>query len=175
MHVVAHVAVGLDGGTQLATSAPLPASFGEDVVLAGADTILAREPQLWEQPLPGPNPDAPLLAVVDSRDRVNSIDALGRCGRYRDAIALRGAPRVDLRDALHELSAQTVRVDSGGGLIGALLEDRLIDEISLLVHPVLAPGPRWWGTATVKRTFTPTHTERRDDGLVWLRYAAAYP
>jgi 2,5-diamino-6-(ribosylamino)-4(3H)-pyrimidinone 5'-phosphate reductase len=171
MYVVAHVDVGLDGGTRIDRRGTPPA-FGEDVVLAGSDTIIARQNALWEAPLPGPDPDGPLLAVVDSRDRISMYDALRECGRYRDVIALRGAPRVDLRGALHDLDADVVRVDSGGVLIGALLEDRLVDEISLLVHPVLAPGPRWWGRAEVRRGFEPRTAERRDDGLVRLRYTA---
>jgi 2,5-diamino-6-(ribosylamino)-4(3H)-pyrimidinone 5'-phosphate reductase len=184
MHVVAHVAVGLDGGTQLrgrdgAALDRLAATWDADVVLAGADTVLAREHVLREVALPGADLGGPLLAVVDSRDRVSTYDALARCGRFRDAIGLRGAPRVDLRDALDRLGrdhgARTVRVASGGGLIGALLEDRLLDEVSLLVHPVLAPGPRWWGRSEVRRAFAPLATECLDDGLVWLRYAAAYP
>lgn len=177
MHVIAHVAVGLDGGTRITPDGRFEAladELGADVVLTGADTILPLTSRLWDMPLPGPDPAGPLLAIVDSRDRVETYDALARTGRYRDAIALRGSPRVDLRGALqqleHEHQARTVRVASGGTLLGALLEDRLVDELSLLVHPVLAPGPRWWGRAEVQRAFVPTHAERLDDELVWLRH-----
>ena len=51
-----------------------------------------------------------------------------------------GSDRVDLRQALTELASRTgarvVRVDSGGQLTRALLDLRLVDEVSLLVHPV---------------------------------------
>ena len=40
-----------------------------------------------------------------------------------------------------------MRVDSGGALNGALLRAGLVDEISLLVHPVLVgDAPRWHGS-----------------------------
>ena len=81
---------------------------------------------------------------------------------------------VDLVDALERLAidrARTVRVDSGGGLIGALLEPGLIDEISLLVHRSLGVGPSWDDGRSISATFTLTHAERRDGGLVWPRYA----
>ena len=51
-----------------------------------------------------------------------------------------GSDRVDLRQALTQLASRTgarvVRVDSGGQLTRALLDLRLVDEVSLLVHPV---------------------------------------
>ena len=40
-----------------------------------------------------------------------------------------------------------MRVDSGGALNGALLRAGLVDELSLLVHPVLVgDAPRWYGS-----------------------------
>jgi 2,5-diamino-6-(ribosylamino)-4(3H)-pyrimidinone 5'-phosphate reductase len=182
-HVIAHVAVALNGATRgfvpdLGEFYGLAATWREDVTLTGADTILAQEPALAAAPPgPGPDPDGPLLAVVDSRSRVTAWDALRGSGHWRDVIALRGrtpGARVDLADALGRMAidgARTVRVDSGGGLIGALLERGLIDEMSLLVHPRLGDGLSWDDGRRITATFTLTHEERRDGGLVWLRYA----
>ncbi len=96
------------------------------------------------------------LAVVDGRCRVRW--ALREVGHWSDVVALRcasspradatpvdeilvGASRVDLAAALRALGqrpgAEVVRVDSGGGLLGALLEAGLVEEVSLLVHPCL--------------------------------------
>ena len=197
-HVVVHVAVSLDGSTSgfepdVARFYALIETWDEDVTLAGADTILAQEGALAGAELPGPTAEAPALAVVDGRGRVSAWAALRDCGHWSDAIALRceatpaGAPsaprglvvggeRVDLAGALAELArggARVVRVDSGGGLIGALLERGLVDELSLLVHPVLVgPGGRpWHGEATLPAVALELlASEELGDGLAWLRY-----
>ena len=74
--VVVHVAVSLDGATtgfeaDVGTFYELAATWAEDVTLTGADTILAQEAALADAPRPGPDPDGPLLVVVDSRGRVS--------------------------------------------------------------------------------------------------------
>jgi 2,5-diamino-6-(ribosylamino)-4(3H)-pyrimidinone 5'-phosphate reductase len=161
-HVVAHVAVSLDGATtgfepDIARFYALAGTWREDVTLTGADTVLAQEAALAAAPRPGPVAAGPLLAVVDGRGRVTQWDALREVGHWRDVLALScartparpgnppevvtGTDRVDLVAALAELArrgARTVRVDSGGALIGALLAAGLVAEVSLLVHPLLA-------------------------------------
>jgi 2,5-diamino-6-(ribosylamino)-4(3H)-pyrimidinone 5'-phosphate reductase len=171
-YVVAHVAVSVNGATTGFTPNVdrfyfLARTWAEDVTLTGADTILAREPELAAAPRPGPAASGPLLAVVDGRRRVRQWAALRECGRWSDVIALRGGPapahveavpvleviagaagtatgggRVDLAAALAVLAelegARVVRVDSGGSLLGALLARGLIDELSLLVHPCVS-------------------------------------
>lgn len=204
--VVAHLAVSLDGATtgfepDVAEFYALAATWREDVTLAGAGTILAQEKTLDTAPRPGPVRDGPLLAVVDGKGRVRQWDALRDAGHWSDVLALHarhtpprakdravaewvlGDERVDLAAALDEFGrrrgARTVRVDSGGSLVGALLEAGLLDEVSLLVHPCLAagrgggrpwhgsaPGPAGVGTLDLLANETP------GGGLVWLRYRA---
>lgn len=83
-----------------------------------------------------------------------------------------GAPIITPREG-HRVApvAGVVRVDSGGRLIGALLERGLLDEINLLVHPVLGEGPSWDDERSASHDFTLTHEERRESGLMWLGYA----
>jgi 2,5-diamino-6-(ribosylamino)-4(3H)-pyrimidinone 5'-phosphate reductase len=197
-HVVVHVAVSLDGATtgfepDVARFYGLISTWDEDVTLAGADTILAQEEALAGAPTPGPTADAPLLAVVDGRGRVSAWDALRDCGHWSDVVALRceatpadarkpprelvaGAERVDLAAALTKLAgegAKTVRVDSGGALIGALLEGGLVDELSLLVHPVLAgpTGRPWHGERQpAVSALELISSEQLAGGLAWVRY-----
>jgi 2,5-diamino-6-(ribosylamino)-4(3H)-pyrimidinone 5'-phosphate reductase len=196
--VIAHVAIALDGATtgfesRVGPFYELAATWSEDVTLVGADTILAQERTLAAAGGPGPASSGPLLAVVDSRNRVRQWPALRDAGHWSDVIALRGdnsaavadrwprqlvcgAERVDLARALDELArigARTVRVDSGGALLGALLELGLLDELSLLVHPIIvgAGAQRWTG----KKVLTTTKLELLssdivDSDLVWLRY-----
>lgn len=183
--VVTHHAVSLDGATtgfspDLGAFYGLISTWREDVTLVGADTILAQEQALAAGPCgPGPNSDGPLLAVVDSRGRVSEWEALRSAGHWRDAIRIeadRPGERVDLRRTLERLAeqgAETVRVDSGGRLSGALLERGLVDEVSLLVHPVAVgaeSAPRWYGASNAPMMFTLDHVESVAGDLVWLRY-----
>jgi 2,5-diamino-6-(ribosylamino)-4(3H)-pyrimidinone 5'-phosphate reductase len=204
-YVVAHVAVSLDGATtgfrpDLARYHQLADTFREDVTLSGADTVLAREPALVGGPRPGPVRDGPLLAVVDSRARVRRWAALRESGRWSDVLALHaedtpprppgrgvaevvaGTGRVDLAAALRALGARgagQVRVDSGGTLIGALLAAGLLDEISLLVHPLWSgarDGRRWFGGGAGPPAALRLVANRSvGDDLVWLSYRTAGP
>ena len=202
-HVVVHVAVSVDGSTSgfepdVGRFYALTHAWAEDVTLAGADTILAQEEQLAAAPRPGPAVGGPLLAVVDGRRRVSEWDALRECGHWSDVVALRawttppraeggggsvrelitGFERVDLGAALRTLAerdgAMTVRVDSGGALIGALLQQGLVDELSLLVHPYVSgrgEDSLWHGPKPPPDlSFAPIAFEALDRGLVWLRY-----
>lgn len=195
--VVGHVAVSLDGATtgfdvDIGRYYSLIPTWNEDVTLTGADTILAQEGALDEAPMPGPKKGAPLLAVVDSRRRVKSWDKLKGCGYWSGVVALRvddrpdarvteivtRGRRVDLRVALGRLaeehSAKVVRVDSGGALLGALLSEGLVGELSLLVHPVLTgrtTAQRWFGGQGGRaRGLNLLAAERLESGLLWLRY-----
>jgi 2,5-diamino-6-(ribosylamino)-4(3H)-pyrimidinone 5'-phosphate reductase len=199
MNVILHVAVSVDGFTtgftpDIARFYALAATFGEECTLAGADTILAQEAALAGQTGPGPAADGPILAVVDGRGRVSSWAALRDAGHWSRAVGLHcattpprsdgheelvaGSSRVDLAAALSELESRygvrSVRVDSGGGLAGALLQDGLLDEVSLLVHPLFAgtAGDRvWYGPSPVRAgSLELMSSEALQDGLVWSRY-----
>jgi 2,5-diamino-6-(ribosylamino)-4(3H)-pyrimidinone 5'-phosphate reductase len=202
-YVVVHSAVSLDGATtgfdiDLQRYYSYAGTFREDVTLTGADTILAQEEQLASAPMPGPATTGPLLAVVDSRSRVTSWSALRNSGFWRDVVVLRsaasplstgdrvrslvqGLDRVDLAGGLEELyehdSARLVRVDSGGALVGALLNQALVDEISLLVHPRLSNAShRWYGRVPPPlATLRLMANESVGDGIVWLRYRVEQP
>jgi 2,5-diamino-6-(ribosylamino)-4(3H)-pyrimidinone 5'-phosphate reductase len=194
--------VSVDGATsgfepEVATYYRLAATWHEDVTLTGADTILAQEPALATAPRPGPATDGPLLVVVDSRARVRQWTALREVGHWSGVVAasaertppvevpverlVTGEDRVDLVALLSELARRpgldVVRVDSGGALTGALLTAGLVDEVSLLIHPVLAGADhrRWFGEAVVPAALTVAACEHMDGGLVWLRYRVDRP
>ncbi|TCO35619.1 2,5-diamino-6-(ribosylamino)-4(3H)-pyrimidinone 5'-phosphate reductase [Kribbella steppae] len=194
-HVVAQVAVSLDGRTSgfdidVARFYALATLWQEDVTLVGADTILAQEAAVRSAPHPGPRPEGPLLAVVDSRARVREWEGLRHLGYWSDVLALyadqtparppdstiselvTGYDRVDLVETLDVLGsrgARVVRVDSGGVLLGALLDLGLVDELALLVHPVVVgTGQRW--SDGHRLDLQPAGTEVFEGGVVWLRY-----
>jgi len=189
------VAVSLDGVTSgfdvdLARFYALATLWQEDVTLVGADTILAQEVAVRSAPHPGPRSEGPLLAVVDSRGRVREWEGLRQLGYWSDVLALyadqtpvrppdsttrelvTGYDRVDLvetLDILGDRGARVVRVDSGGGLLTALLDLTLIDEVALLVHPVVVgTGPRW--SEGVRLDLQPAGIELFEGDVVWLRY-----
>lgn len=151
---------------------------------------------------------APLLAVPDSRGRIRCwswllsqpywsegvalctratpeihLDYLAQAGVH---VILAGEERVDLRSALAELHRDfgvlRVRVDGGGSLNGALLGAGLVDEISLLVHPVFvgdaASAPLYrrpdgvpeGAGAPNELGLESLSADPQDGGLLWLRY-----
>ncbi|MFN8508152.1 MAG: RibD family protein [Dehalococcoidia bacterium] len=181
----------------------------EDAILAGSDTILAAfdpdEPVDLEVE-PTYDRKLPLLVVPDSRARITTWPSLRRQPSFRAGAVLctqetpreyidyltsesitaiiTGSGHVDLRDALEQLRAhmriETVRVDSGGTLNAALLRAGVVDEVSLMVHPVLV------GNAPARTVFPmleggPANlpalggrllaTESVGDSVLWARWA----
>ena len=186
----------------------LAAGFDEDAILTGADTLIEGPGLPAEDDARPPAPEelgeGPLLVVVDSRGRFRTWNWLRKQQYWRDAVALvaattpvetrerlaaqgvatlaTGRDRVDLRAALELLNerfgVQTVRVDSGGALSGALLRAGLLNEVSVLLEPVLVGGetPRAFmrgpdpvSCADIARLRL-AGVQRFDDGLVWVRY-----
>ncbi|MGZ4856982.1 MAG: dihydrofolate reductase family protein [Methanobacteriaceae archaeon] len=113
-----------------------------------------------------PEDQRPILVVPDSKGHIriwNEVfkmpsvkDILVLCSRstpqeYLDFLdeqlmkyMIVGYQQVDLETALDELNQQfdvkSVWVDSGGTLNGILLKQGLVDEVHVLLHPVLAVG-----------------------------------
>jgi 2,5-diamino-6-(ribosylamino)-4(3H)-pyrimidinone 5'-phosphate reductase len=177
---------------------------GADTVITGPGAPIDDEPEPPSRDLPRPS-GKPLLAVTDSRGRVHTWNWLrGQTDYFRDVVALcsratpwaqldelrrkgvasfaGGEDRVDLPAALEwlrdEHGVERVRVDSGGALAGALLRAGLVDEVSVIVEPVLVGGtcsrgffraPDLTGPDGVVRLRL-TALERFDDDALWLRY-----
>jgi len=146
----------------------------------------------------------PLLVVPDSRGVVrNWIHALAQPW-YRDIVVLvtprtppdyrlyldrrgiehveTGSGLVDLAAALDHLATshgvREVRTDGGGALTGALLAGGLVDEIAILLDPVVSSDPVGQRLVTLPHPAEPggirlrlEDLERFDDGALLLRYA----
>ena len=148
-------------------------------------------------------PDAPLLVIVDSRGRLTRFDWLRGVPFWRGVLVANavstpdshlalldrhgiphlttGTNRVDLPGLLDVLAADhdigRVRVDSGGGLNGALLRAGIVDEISLVIAPYAVGGRTAAGLFVADDLVGDdvvrlelTAVEQLRDGAVWLRY-----
>lgn len=152
-----------------------------------------------------PSGSLPLLVVPDSRGHLRFWRKLLREPYWRGGVALcsratppdylayleeigvdhivAGKDRVDMRAALEELAARfgvrVVRADCGGTLNGVLLRAGLVDEVSLVIDPVLVGG-----TSPNSVFLAPDlessggvipleliGLERLEGGSVWLHYA----
>ena len=184
----------------LSGSRTIVTAFQTETGLLGEDEGSTAPPERQQSP----GEEGPLLVVVDSRGRVRCWNWLQQQAYWRDVVALcsRSTPqdhlatlerrhvdtivagdnRVDLRAALEALNAQhgveTVRVDSGGVLNGALLRAGLVDEVSVLINPTLVGGttphslfvaPDLAAADGVIRLGL-AHVERVRGDAVWLRY-----
>ncbi|OPY35576.1 MAG: 2,5-diamino-6-ribosylamino-4(3H)-pyrimidinone 5'-phosphate reductase [Methanoregula sp. PtaU1.Bin051] len=185
--------------------------FGSETVLAAvrdnpALEVPVEHEEMFRPPEGAPDP-RPLLVIADSRGRVRCWDAIRKWPYMRDILALcssatpqehlryladrkigsiiAGADRIDMRAALAELNRQhginTVRVDSGGTLNSVLLQAGVVDEVSVLIHPVLAGGkpeptmfdPVRAGFPDLQVPLIHSHTEVIGNGIIWAQYTVA--
>jgi 2,5-diamino-6-(ribosylamino)-4(3H)-pyrimidinone 5'-phosphate reductase len=190
-----HQAVLTGSGTMLAAAA------GHDIDMSGEDT----EPSPGAAAaVPAAAGDTrPLLVIVDGRGRLSRYawlreqpfwcDVLVLCSsatpashldrlrRHHVSHVVAGDGRVDLSITLRLLAERyhvgAVRVDAGGGLNGALLQARLVSEVSVVIAPYLAASaaadpsrliacPGSAGPVALELTAV----ERLRQGHVWLRY-----
>jgi len=177
---------------------------GSETMLAAEDSGMEPEPETYTPPAEFHPLAVPRLVVVDSRGRIRNWNSLRSQPFWREVTVLcshatpqdyldylnrrsipfivAGQEKVDLRAALEELNSrfgvQSVRVDSGGILNGALLRAGLVDEVSLLIDPCLVGGTslRTWFVApdlTSPEGITRLrliHCEQVKENVVWLKY-----
>lgn len=120
-----------------------------------------------------------VVAVLTTRVSDDYLTALRDRGV---SYLLAGDDDVDLALALDKIAThfrvRTVMLEGGGGINGSFLRANLIDELSVLVAPVVdgrvgTPAlfdvgrPDAYGAP---RRLTLTHVERRPDDVLWLRY-----
>jgi 2,5-diamino-6-(ribosylamino)-4(3H)-pyrimidinone 5'-phosphate reductase len=175
-------------------------TWQEDATLCGSGTILAAQPEPDPEDAapvepPDPGDTRPLLAVIDSGGRVRSWSKLIGAGHWRTGLALcssttpehhlaylrehnvdyevLGPDRVELRSAIESLAkrgARTIRIDAGPTLNGLALRSGLVDELSLLVHPVVAGDGRSFAEGLDSPIeMRELRSEQRGE-LLWLRY-----
>ncbi len=157
------------------------------------------------EPAPAASDDTrPVLAVVDSRGRLGHWAYWASQPMWKGGVALcsaatpdrhiqrlddlgivhrtAGEGHVDLGAALamlaQEHGAKTIRAESGGALNAALLAEGLVDEVHLLVHPVIVGKSGRTRMLDFANLAAPLGLrrdamERMEDGLVLLSYTVA--
>ena len=178
-----------------------PPETDEQAAGQGPSVPPSPVPQGFEEIVKGPRP---LLVVVDSRGVVRNWRNAQAAPWYGGFVSLVseetptehleylerrgvevvrcGRGRVDLADALRRLhdehGVSRVRTDGGGLLTGALLADGLVDELVVMVAPVLCEDPRGRTLIELQNRLPPeaarlrlVDVERLDGGVVVLRYA----
>ena len=141
---------------------------GSNTIFNPDDELPEEDEQVFEVSDKDPEDQRSLLVVPDSRGRVRNWHVLRKAPFWRDMLALcssttpetyleyltqrhieyiiAGDDHVDMREALEILNTKfgikTVLLDSGGILNGVLLRAGLVNELSLLVHPILVGGER---------------------------------
>jgi len=182
---------------------------GSQTVVPGVREYSEGNPPAEEQSdfiKPDKAPGIPYFVVVDSGGITRGLlHLLRRADYFRDVIVLTskkagwefidylekrhydyfvcGEEKVDLIKALDSLvekySVETMMVDAGPTLNRVLLEQRLLDEISLLVHPVLVGGTSnkclYQLTESVKGIkLELLKSSQHGQGTVLLRYKVVY-
>ena len=138
---------------------------GSATIAAAAQASGVRLEEEDERPRPAAarRAEGPWLVLVDSGGRITRFDWLRAQPHWRDVIVLCsgatprdhlhrltrldvahhvvGDAKVDLAAALallrDQYGVERIRVDAGPGLNGALLRERLVDEVRVLVAPCL--------------------------------------
>jgi riboflavin biosynthesis pyrimidine reductase len=123
-----------------------------------------------------------VVAVLTERVTDDYLVELRRRGV---SYLLAGRDDVDLPLALEKIGARlgvrTLMLEGGGGINGSLLRAGLVDDVSLLVAPVVdgrVGTPALFDVAdagVAPRRLALEHVERRADDVLWLRYRVVSP
>jgi riboflavin biosynthesis pyrimidine reductase len=117
-----------------------------------------------------------VVAILSERV---SDDYLTFLRERRVSYLLAGAPEIDLTLALEKVAARfgvkTLMLEGGGKINGGMLRAGLIDEVSVLVTPVVDGREGTPALFDVAKDAGPQRleldaVEKRADGVVWLRY-----
>lgn len=122
-----------------------------------------------------------VVAIVSHRV---SDDYLASLRQRGVSYLLAGSDELDLGLALEKTAArfgvETLMLEGGGRINGAMIAAGLVDEVSVLVAPVVdgRMGTAALFDAGASDDFEPgrltlVDLERRDEGVVWLRYSVA--
>jgi 2,5-diamino-6-(ribosylamino)-4(3H)-pyrimidinone 5'-phosphate reductase len=118
-----------------------------------------------------------VVAILSERVSDEYLSALRDAGV---SYLLAGASEVDLALALEKISTRlgvrTLMLEGGGAINGSMLRVGLVDEVSVLVAPVVdgrVGAPSVFdveGASMLPRRLALQSVEQREDAVLWLRY-----
>jgi len=176
--------------------------MGSGTMLAAQTEDRPETPALCRKPAERTDDSRHIWFVPDSQGRIRNLHLFRNTEWCRDLVMLisettpasyreyleerhydyivAGRDRVDFSVALREIKRRygvnVLRVDSGGDLVVAMLKAGLLDEISLLLAPVLAGADprrmfRSLDSGAGPISLEPRAVEQLPGGLLHLRYA----
>ena len=182
---------------------------GSDTILNPAGNIPPEDESVFEPSAELPDDKRPVLVVPDSGGRIRTWHYLKKQPYWKKCVVLctestpqnyfeylkeryidwiiAGTENVDFAEAFEELNArygtETIRVDSGGTLNGILLRASLVNEVSLLVHPLLVGGTSQQSFFRAKDLTSAggviglklIHFEKLQNDIIWLIYEILSP
>ncbi len=177
---------------------------GSDTILNPPGEIPPEDDSAFQPFENNPDDNRPILVVPDSNGRIWTWHYLKKQPYWKKCVVLctestppnyfdylkerhiewiiAGTESVDFSEALEELNvrynSKIVRVDCGGTLNGILLRASLVNEVSLLIHPLLVGGS---GLQTFFRAKDLTsakglvnlkliHHEKLNNDIIWIVY-----
>jgi len=141
-----------------------------DAVLVGAGTARADDPHLDARGVRAPRQPRPV--ILSRSGRLPHTLWLMRPTRRERTIILPGPGMREALEALGRLGIQSVLVEGGGATIGALLDEKLVDEWVLIQTPHIAAGPvlmsagRGFGTLDEAERLQHMRATQLDEDLV---------
>ena len=177
---------------------------GSNTMLVASPPEKWPDPATFEKPEKYHPLAVPLLVVVDSKGRIRNWNYIRSVPFYHSIAVLcskatpkdyldyltrleidyiiAGNDHVDLKESLEALNdrfgVKSIRVDSGGILIGALLRAGLVDEFSVLLDPCLVGGTSPSSIFNAQDLSSAEgiiklrliHMEQLKDDVIWLKY-----
>jgi len=174
--------------------------IGSGTMTGAGEENVAEEPADFIKPDPATRPHAGYCVVVDSRGICRNLHLFRRADYCKDVVVLVSATtpeshlqylqernydyiivgndHVDYRKALEILyekyHCRTLRVDSGGTLVSILIQQGLVNEISLIVAPLLTGNaqPALFGKLNLTKNINLkfVKSEPLSDGQLWITY-----
>lgn len=118
------------------------------------------------------NPDQPGAAELNAATKYVASRTLDKV-EWENSSLLEG----DLTEAVKELKEQTgppIHVHGSANLIQSLLENDLVDELRLMIFPlVLGSGKRLFGDGTIPASFEVTDSQTATTGVLLVNYKRA--
>jgi dihydrofolate reductase len=120
---------------------------------------------------PSQNDDVPLAGYMNGTPKYvvsTTLDALD----WDNSRLVIGDLATELRE-LKEQPGKNIQVTGSPTLVRSLLRDGLLDELALMVHPiVVGGGKRLFADSTYGTTLTPVDSRMFGSGVLFLTYAA---